>query len=49
MKRLLATILWVPLMATVIITAMLGGLLIGAAALMIPFVKYVAAVGDGER
>jgi ABC-type transporter Mla maintaining outer membrane lipid asymmetry permease subunit MlaE len=47
-KRFVATIVWVPLMAVVILMAMLSGLLVGATALMIPAVRWLARVGDED-
>jgi ABC-type transporter Mla maintaining outer membrane lipid asymmetry permease subunit MlaE len=46
--KLLATIVWVPLMAVVILMALFSGLLVGATALMIPAVRWLARVGDED-
>jgi ABC-type transporter Mla maintaining outer membrane lipid asymmetry permease subunit MlaE len=47
-KRFIATVVWVPLMAIVIVFAALSGLMVGATALMIPAVRWLARVGDAD-
>jgi uncharacterized protein YhdP len=46
MIRFLATVLWVILMAVVFIVAVIGGLLVKAAELMLPAVEALAEIGD---
>ena len=48
MIRLLATLLWVPLAAVLCLMAFLSGVLVSITALMIPLVRYLARVGDGN-
>jgi hypothetical protein len=48
MKRLLATLLWVPLVAITALVAMIGSVFILASGMMIPLVRWLARVGDEE-
>lgn len=48
-KRFLATLLWVPMVGITVLFAGLSAVLIGATALMIPAVKWLASVGDGDE
>ena len=47
--RLLATLVWVPLCLVLLAVTMAGHVLVLAASLMIPLVKRLAEVGDGEK
>jgi hypothetical protein len=44
--KVFATIAWVPTAAIVIVIAVAGGLLIALAAVLIPFVKWLAVKAD---
>lgn len=44
--KTLATILWVPTVAIVAVIGLTGGLLIALAAVLIPFVKWLAIKAD---
>ena len=46
MKRIAATVLWVPLVCIAALVAVIGGVFIGMAALMLPLVRWLARVGD---
>lgn len=48
-KRFAATVLWVPLVAITIAFAGLSAVLVGMTALMIPAVRWLASVGDGDE
>ena len=49
MIRLLATLPWVPLAAILFGLALVSGVLVSATALMIPLVRYLAVIGDGDE
>ena len=47
MTRLLATLLWVPLITITALIAFTGGALVMLAACLTPCVRWLAAKGDG--
>jgi len=49
MKRLCAFLAWLPLMAVLMLMAVLSGLTVTATMLMIPLVRYLAGVADGSQ